>query len=139
MCHNYALASGPPWFKLLPRLLSPFCCSWAPNDDVTAILPVVFSYHTLESLYVICHVTVVFSYHALESLYVICHVTVCPFKLVKGSVYGFRTSFRTFDSLGCDFENVECLKRDVYYCNIYMYLLCLLIYNTCSYCVFMND
>ena len=34
-------------------------------------------------------------------------------------MYGFRTSFRTFDSLGCDFENVECLKREVYYCNIY--------------------
>ena len=76
MCHNYALASGPPWLKPLPRLLSHFCCSWAPNDDVTAILPVVFSYHTLESLYVICHFTVVFSYHTLESLYVICHVTV---------------------------------------------------------------
>ena len=58
---------------------------------------------------------------ALESLYVICHVTVCPSKLVKGSVYGFRTSLRNFDSLGCDLENVECLKRDVYYCNIYMY------------------
>ena len=111
MCHNYALASGPPWLKPLPRLLSPFCCSWAPNDDVTAILPVVFSYHTLASLYVICH------------------VTVCPFKLVKGSMYGFRTSFRTFDSLGCDLENVECLKRDVYYCNIYMY--------TCIFCVYL--
>ena len=68
MCHNYALASSPPWLKPLPRLLSPFCCSWAPNDDVTAILPVVFSYHTLESLYVIGH------------------VTVCSFKLVKGSI-----------------------------------------------------
>ena len=86
MCHNYALASSPPWLKPLPRLLPPFCCSWAPNDDVTAILPVVFSYHTLESLYVICHVTVAFSYHTLESLYVICHVTVCSFKLVKGSI-----------------------------------------------------
>ena len=111
MCHNYALASGRPWLKPLPRLLSPFYFSWAPNDDVTAILPVVFSYHTLESLYVICH------------------VTVCPFKLVKGSMYGFRTSFRTFDSLGCDLENVECLKRDVYYCNIYMY--------TCIFCVYL--
>ena len=60
---------------------------------------------------------VVFSYHTFESLYVICHVTVCLFKLVKGSIimYGFRTSFRTFDSLGCDLENVEWLKRDVYY------------------------
>ena len=102
MCHNYALASGPPWLKPLPRLLSPFCCSLAPNDVVTAILPVVFSYHTLESLYVICQ------------------VTVCLFKLVKGSTYGFRTSFQTFDSLGCDFENVEWLNRYVYYCNIYM-------------------
>ena len=34
------------------------------SNDVRANLPVVFSYHTLESLYVICH------------------VTVCPFKLV---------------------------------------------------------
>ena len=42
---------------------------------------------------------------------------------------GFRTSFRTFDSLGCDFENVECLKREVYYCNIYMY--------TCIFCVYL--
>ena len=105
------------WPQVLPgsnlclSLLSPFCCSWAPNDDVTAILPVVFSYHTLESLYVICH------------------VTVCPSKLVKISMYGFRTSFRTFDSLGCDLENVECLKRDVYYCNIYMY--------TCIFCVYL--
>ena len=85
MCHNYALASSPPWLKPLPRLLSPFCCSWAPNDDVTAILPVVFSYHTRV---LVCHlyVTVAFSYHTLESLYVICHVTVCSFKLVKGSI-----------------------------------------------------
>ena len=82
MCHNYALASSPPRLKPLPRLLSPFCCSWVPNDDVMAILPVVFSYHTLESLYVICHATVVFSYHTLESLYVICHVTVCSSELV---------------------------------------------------------
>ena len=105
MCHNYALVSGPPWLKPLPRLLlSPFCCSWAPNDDVTAILPVVFSYHTLESLY----------------------VTVCPSKLVKGSMYGFRTSFRTFDLLGCDLENVECLKRDVYNCTY-----------TCIFCVYL--
>ena len=79
-----------------------------------------------------------FSYHTVESLYVICHVTVCLFKLVKGRMYGFRTSFRTFDSQGCDLENVEWLKRDVYYCKIYMYLLCILIYNTCSYCVFIN-
>ena len=52
-----------------------------------------------------------------------------PSKLVKGSMYGFRTSFRTFDTLGCDLENVECLKRDVYYCNIYMY--------TCIFCVYL--
>ena len=119
MCHNYALASVPPWLKPLPQLLSPFCCSWAPNDDVTAILSVVFSYHTLESLYVIYH------------------VTVCPFKLVKGSIYVYRTSFRTLDSLRCDLENVECLERDVYYTCIHD-ILCILIYNTCSYCVFRN-
>ena len=55
------------------------------------------------------------------------NVTVCPFKLVKGSMYGFRTSFRTFDSLGCDL--VEWLKRDVYSCNLYMY--------TCIFCVYL--
>ena len=50
----------------------------------------------------------------------------------------FELSTRWDVTLRCDLENVEWLKRDVYYCNLYMYLLCILIYNTCSYCVFMN-